>query len=163
MAGSSSRRFLEVMVLKKLILSFFDKKFLKFCLVGAANTLVGSGLMFVLYNLCNCSYNFSTVMNYVVGSILSYFLNRYFTFEVKERSIKQVLRFAVNIAVCWFLAYKLAKPLVVLALAGQTQKVQDNAAMLVGMVVFTGLNYIGQRFFAFAKKEGNPLDKEGKS
>ena len=89
MAGSSSRRFLEVMVLKKLILSFFDKKFLKFCLVGAANTLVGSGLMFVLYNLCNCSYNFSTVMNYVVGSILSYFLNRYFTFEVKERAAHQ--------------------------------------------------------------------------
>ena len=100
--------------MKKLILAFFDKKFLKFCLVGALNTLVGSGLMFILYNVADCSYNFSTVMNYVVGSILSYFLNRYFTFEVKERSIKQVLRFAVNIAVCWFLAYKLAKPLVVL-------------------------------------------------
>ena len=149
--------------MKKLILAFFDKKFLKFCLVGALNTLVGSGLMFILYNVADCSYNFSTVMNYVVGSILSYFLNRYFTFEVKEYSVKQVLRFAANIAVCWFLAYKLAKPLVVLALAGQTQKVQDNVAMLVGMVVFTGLNYMGQRFFAFAKKEEKPLDKEGKS
>ena len=42
-------------------------------------------------------------------------------------------------------------------------KVQDNVAMLVGMVVFTGLNYIGQRFFAFAKKGEKPLDKEGKS
>ena len=149
--------------MKKLILSFFDKKFLKFCLVGAANTLVGSGLMFVLYNLCNCSYNFSTVMNYVVGSILSYFLNRYFTFEVKEYSFRQVLKFALNIAVCWAIAYKLAQPLVELVLAGQPEKVQGNVAMAVGMVAFTGLNYIGQRFFAFAKKEEKPLDKEGKS
>ena len=26
---------------------------------------------------------------------------------------------------------------------------RDNVAMLVGMVLFTGLNYLGQRFFAF--------------
>ena len=79
--------------MKKLISAFFDKKFLKFCLVGAANTLVGAGVMFLLYNVAYCSYTFSSAMNYVVGSILSYFLNKYFTFEVKEYSVKQVLRY----------------------------------------------------------------------
>ena len=149
--------------MKKLISAFFDKRFLKFCLVGAANTLVGAGVMFLLYNVAYCSYTFSSAMNYVVGSVLSYFLNKHFTFEVKEYSANQVLRFIVNIAVCYAVAYGLAKPFAVWLLSDASVKVQDNVAMLVGMVVFTGLNYIGQRFFAFAKKGEKPLDKEGKS
>lgn len=91
--------------MKKLISAFFDKRFLKFCLVGAANTLVGAGVMFLLYNVAYCSYTFSSAMNYVVGSVLSYFLNKHFTFEVREYSANQVLRFIVNIAVCYAVAY----------------------------------------------------------
>ena len=34
---------------------------------------------------------------------------------------------------------------------GYSTKVQENAAMLVGMCLYTGLNYLGQRFFAFKK------------
>ena len=90
--------------MKKLISAFFDKRFLKFCLVGAANTLVGAGVMFLLYNVAYCSYTFSSAMNYVVGSVLSYFLNKHFTFEVREYSASQVLRFIVNIAVCYAVA-----------------------------------------------------------
>ena len=67
--------------MKKLISAFFDKKFLKCCLGGAANTLEGAGVMFLLYNVAYCSYTFSSAMNYVVGSILSYFLNKYFSLE----------------------------------------------------------------------------------
>ena len=135
----------------------------KFLLVGVINTLVGTGTMFGLYNCLGCSYWVSSAGNYIVGSIVSYFLNKYFTFEVKEYSVKQVLRFALNIAVCYAVAYGLAKPFAVWLLSDASVKVQDNVAMLVGMVVFTGLNYIGQRFFAFAKKGEKPLDKEGKS
>ena len=149
--------------MKKFISAFFDKQFLKFCLVGAANTIVGTAVMYGLRFGFDCGYWFSSAMNYVVGSILSYFLNKYFTFEVKEYSVKQVLRFALNIAVCYAVAYGLAKPFAVWLLSDASVKVQDNVAMLVGMVVFTGLNYIGQRFFAFAKKGEKPLDKEGKS
>ena len=34
-------------------------------------------------------------------------------------------------------------------LSGAGQKIQENAAMLAGMCLFTGFNYIGQRMFAF--------------
>ena len=34
-------------------------------------------------------------------------------------------------------------------LANAAVSTRDNVAMLVGMVLFTGLNYLGQRFFAF--------------
>lgn len=128
---------------------FFDKTMIKFLLVGVANTLIGSGVMFLLYNLAHCSYWLSSAANYVVGSVVSFFLNKYFTFERKQWQWNQVWRFVVSVAVCYVLAYGLAKPLTMQLLSGQTVAVQENVAMVVGMVLYTVLNYVGQRFFAF--------------
>ncbi len=135
----------------KKIRQLFDATMLRFLLVGAANTLVGSAVMFGLYNLLHCSYRFSTVMNYVVGSIVSFFLNKYFTFQNRERSLGQILRFVLNIVVCYLIAYGAAKPLAARLLSSASQTVQENVAMLVGLGLFTVLNYFGQRFFAFRK------------
>lgn len=133
--------------------SIVDAKLLKFLLVGVINTLVGTAIMFGLYNLAGASYWLSSAANYILTSILSYFLNKHFTFRSRGNSWREILRFAVNIAVCYTLAYGIAKPLVLWALATATEKVRDNVAMFVGMCLFTGLNYLGQRFFAFAEKK----------
>ncbi len=133
--------------------SIVDAKLLKFLLVGVINTLVGTAIMFGLYNLAGASYWLSSAANYILTSILSYFLNKHFTFHSRGNSWREILRFAVNIAVCYTLAYGIAKPLVLWALATATEKVRDNVAMFVGMCLFTGLNYLGQRFFAFAEKK----------
>ena len=87
---------------------FFDPSMLRFLLVGVVNTLVGAGIMFLLYNLAGCSYWLSSAANYIVGGVVSYFLNKYYTFKNTERSWRQVLRFALNVAVCWLLAYGIA-------------------------------------------------------
>ena len=57
---------------------------LKFLLVGVVNTLIGTGTMFLLYNLAHCSYWVSSAANYVVGGIVSFFLNKYFTFRIRH-------------------------------------------------------------------------------
>ena len=132
---------------------FFDPSMLRFLLVGVVNTLVGAGIMFLLYNLAGCSYWLSSAANYIVGGVVSYFLNKYYTFKNTERSWRQVLRFALNVAVCWLLAYGIAKPLALRLLAGFDEKLQTNAAMLAGLCLYTALNYLGQRFFAFRAKE----------
>ena len=129
----------------------FSSSLLRFLLVGVANTLVGSAVMFGLYNLAGCSYWVSSAANYLVGSVLSFFLNKYFTFRRREWSWGQVIRFAANVAACWLLAYGLARPLVFQALTGREVWLQENVAMVVGMCLYTGLNYLGQRFFAFRK------------
>ena len=132
---------------------FFDPSMLRFLLVGVVNTLVGAGIMFLLYNLAGCSYWLSSAANYIVGGVVSYFLNKYYTFKNTERSWKQVLRFALNVAACWLLAYGIAKPLALRLLAGFDEKLQTNAAMLAGLCLYTALNYLGQRFFVFRAKE----------
>ena len=131
------------------IRSLIDGKLLRFLIVGVINTLVGTAIMFGLYNLAGAGYWFSSAANYILTSILSFFLNKYFTFRSRGFSLQQVLRFAINIAVCYLLAYGIAKPLTFHLLAGAGKSIQENAAMLAGMCLFTGFNYLGQRFFAF--------------
>ena len=132
-------------------LKVLDKTFLKFVAVGVVNTLFGTAIMFLFYNLLHLDYWVSSAANYFFGSILSYFLNKNFTFKYKERSIKVVARFVLNIIVCYLAAYGVARPLVRLALSSAAITVQDNVSMAVGMVIFVLLNYLGQRFFAFKK------------
>lgn len=133
--------------------SMFDKTLLRFLLVGVINTLVGAGSMFLLYNLIGCSYWLSSAANYLTGGIVSYFLNKYFTFENKERSFTQVLLFAGLTVLCWLIAYGVAKPVMLHLLSARSVIVQENSAMLVGMVLYTILNYLGQRSVVFKNTE----------
>ena len=140
--------------MKKLLGKFLDAAFLRFVLVGLVNTLVGTAVMFALYNLAHCGYWFSSAMNYVVGSVVSYFLNKNFTFRKSGGDAGTVLRFALNITVCYLIAYRAARPLARWALSGADAALRDNAAMLLGMCLFVVLNYLGQRVLVFRADEG---------
>lgn len=130
---------------------FFDVKFFRFVIVGIINTVFGTAIMFLLYNLASFGYWGSSAVSYILGSILSFFLNKSFTFGNKESMVKTALRFSANIAVCYLLAYGISKPLMawVLYNASLSRSIVDQLSMLFGMALFTMLNYAGQRFFAF--------------
>lgn len=70
-------------IMKDKIKNILDVTFWKFVLVGIVNTLVGTAVMFAAYNVLHLSYWISSASNYVVGSIVSYFLNKYFTFPMR--------------------------------------------------------------------------------
>ena len=137
----------------KNLLHLFDKTFLKFILVGIANTIFGTAIMFVLYNVFNVGYWSSSAANYFFGSIFSFFLNKYFTFKVKTWNIAMVLTFILNIAVCYFIAYGVARPFVNNFLRDNPQNIRENIALFTGMCLFVGLNYLGQRFIVFKEKD----------
>lgn len=124
----------------------------KFILVGIVNTIVGTTVMFLAYNWLGFGYWVSSALNYIIGSIVSFVLNKYFTFQNKERSLRQVWLFILNIAACYLVAYGLAKPLVYALTSGLSVKVADNLSMGLGMILFVALNYAGQRFVVFASK-----------
>ena len=137
-----------------------NSSFLRFLIVGVINTAVGTAVMFGLYNLAGLhawgkvGYWLSTIGNYTVGSVVSFILNKHFTFKNKEKGKAVVIRFVVNIAVCMTLAYGIAQKAVEAALADTllSQQMQGNVSMLGGMVLFVLLNYFGQRFFAFRNR-----------
>lgn len=137
------------MLLKDKLRLFTDKTFLKFVMVGVVNTVVGTSIMFVFYNVFHLSYWVSSASNYFFGSICSYLLNKHFTFQYHEKGFKSLIRFTINILVCYLLAYGIAKPFIRWIFSGFNDTIQDNISMALGMCLFVVFNYLGQRFFAF--------------
>lgn len=141
---------------------------LHFGIVGVFNTLLGFVLIMVFYNIWHWNYWVASGTSYVIGSIFSYFANKKLTFKAEENGWKPVVKFAANIAVCYLMAYGIAKPLVRNLMVGyfpelagkignmihmEAQAVEENVAIIVGMGLFIVFNFIGQKFFVFAGSE----------
>lgn len=131
-------------------IKFFDKSILRFLFVGVGNTLLSAVLMFLLEGL---GYWISTAVAYIAGAVMSFFLNRYFTFKSEEKLINSALKFALNVVLCYVIAYSLAQPLVSLVLSKTAVSLvwQERIAKVFGMGLYTVINYFGQRFFAFKR------------
>ncbi len=136
-----------------------SKPFLKFLLVGVLNTIIGTTIMLVSYNIFHLGYWLSSALDYSLASIVSYFLNKRFTFQYKGGTWGSLARFVINIAACYFIAFGLARPLVKYILLmfswSLDISVLENIAMLLGTGLFVIINFLGQRFFAFKENEEN--------
>ena len=137
-----------------LIKKIFQAEGSRFVLVGVANTLIGTATMLFAYNVLGFGYWISSILNYVVGSIFSYFANKYFTFQSHEKSWKEVVRFVANIVLCYVIAYSVAQPLIAMLL-GKIQlstSIFEQISMLTGTAIFIIINFCGQKFFVFTRK-----------
>ena len=139
------------MTIRRIIELFTDKTFMKFIMVGVVNTIVGTTIMFVFYNVFHLNYWVSSASNYFFGSICSFILNKHFTLNYKKHFWASLLRFTINILICYLLAYGIAKPVIKWILSDLSTTYQENIAMMLGMCLFVVFNYLGQRFFAFKK------------
>lgn len=143
--------------------ALFDIKLWKFLLVGVINTLVGEGLKALFLALTPLGPLPASAISTALASVLSYFLNRYFTFKYKGNSAKAILRFTLNILLCYVLSHALALLLLyplltggengwfagLQLLAAGKKTTADYIATYAGSCLFVGFNYLGQRFFAF--------------
>ena len=139
--------------MKSFIKKFFDKSLVLFLIIGACNTVLSLALQFALFNWAHFGYWGSSATAFAVCSISSFYFNKKYSFQNTEK---------VWITVCYVLAYYVAQPLtgwLLNALGWSLEaRISDQIAMLVGQVIFTLLNYTGQKFFAFKSPENK---KEG--
>ncbi len=145
--------------------TFFDIKFFKFILVGLLNTAVGEGVILLLLHLAGWKHfswgaGMAAFVGTVVGSVVSYFLNKYFTFKNKENGWKPLVRFTVNIVACLLIRVVVATVVSALSKAASlsmfgmdVDTFAANLSWAVGACTFVACNYIGQRFFAFREKK----------
>ncbi len=142
--------------MKDLYLKYRDfiMEVIHFGMVGVINTLMGWVIMAVLYNLIHMNYWLSSGISYFIGSVFSYHANGKLTFKVENRDKWLPWRFAVNIIVCYLIAFSVAQPVVTKILSsgqGVSKALIDNIAMLLGMCLFIVMNFFGQKFFVFRK------------
>lgn len=126
----------------------------RFIIVGVMNTIIGAVAMLISYNVLHLGYWISSAMDYIVGSIFSYFANKYFTFRTEKKSTSEIIRFIVNIVICYFISYSVAKPVMEMLLKDIQVAVSilEQISMFFGMGIFVVLNYFGQKYFVFCMK-----------
>ncbi len=139
----------------------FIMEVLHFGIVGVVNTLMGWLIMFLLYNLVHLNYWLSSAISYLIGGIYSYHANSRVTFRVEERDRWLPWRFAVNVIICYLAAYSVAKPLVKYVLSAQPKVIVDNIAMVVGTGLYIIMNFFGQKFLVFRKRNIKAQEERG--
>lgn len=80
-----------------------NSSFIRFLLVGLTNTAVGYGTTLLLHYVFSLTPIQANTGGYVIGGVLSYILNRHFTFASKRRHREALPRFALTVAVCFAL------------------------------------------------------------
>lgn len=137
----------------------FVMEVIHFGMVGVLNTLMGWGIMAVLYNLIHMNYWLSSGISYFIGSVFSYHANAKLTFKVENKDKWLPWRFALNIIVCYLISFSVAKPLVARLIdftglmrgGGLSQALFENIAMIIGTCLFIVMNFFGQKLFVFRR------------
>ena len=145
--------------MKKIIEFFCDKSLVFFLIIGGINTVVSTvGSQLLLSPMTSwwggtAAYWASTAIMFTLCSVFSFIFNRKYSFESKAPLGQSIVRFSVVIAVCYLISFgfsNYATPFIVNIFASALDKVWvTRIAMLLGQVLFTGLNYLGQRLWAF--------------
>ena len=141
-------------------------QFLRYCLVGGANTLIDLlTLNILLWRFPTNSVQVLVLYNaiaYTSGALNSFFLNKYWTFRRKQKpTSREVVRFAISLflevlyssALVW-LAGKVLQPLI----ANVT--LWGNASKLLAVVVGAIISYSFMRFWTFASGPQDQLAKK---
>jgi putative flippase GtrA len=119
------------------------RQVIKFGLVGVANTLICFALLFFLDKVMGLGYQIANPIAYFLSTLNSFYLNKKWTFKSEGKARKEGALFFVVIGCAWGVQYLFLNYLV------ESLRMDDMVAQIVGMVIFTGLNFLGQKFITF--------------
>lgn len=144
--------------IKKFFGFFLDKSLLPFLIIGGVNTVVSMAGNFALQQYAGWTLFWSSATAFAVTSVPSFYFNRKYSFKSKAPLGPSIMRFAVVITSCFLLSYfanQLVLPWLRAAIWPDIPEILYTFVKVVGIqVVFTALNYVGQRLWAF--KEDAP-------
>ena len=116
---------------------------LRFLGVGALNTLAGLAIIYVCKGLFRLDDLASNLIGYGVGIVLSFVLNRRWTFRHAGATLPALLKFLALIAV----AYAVNLVIVMLAIHSD---INSYIAQALGVPIYTAVTFWGSRQFVFA-------------
>ncbi|MFD1677918.1 GtrA family protein [Alicyclobacillus fodiniaquatilis] len=121
---------------------------LKFAAVGASNSLVDLVLFVVFYHELHLNYIVAHMISYSCGTLNSFVLNKYFTFERRSKLHGQEVYRFVLLNICSFL-------LSVVFIYGFNHFLhfQVMVSKILSIVLTVIVNYFGSKYWCFAEKK----------
>ncbi|PAF43946.1 GtrA family protein [Helicobacter sp. 11S02596-1] len=116
--------------------------FVLYLLVGAINTIVGFGIIFILMAM-GVNIELSNLLGYACGLVCSYLLNKTFTFKSKNTHAKDLTRFLIAMGI----AYSIN--LAILSLSYRFFGINAYVAQVLAGIFYVIGGYCLNRFWAF--------------
>ena len=127
---------------------------IRYLLVGVANTLVGLGIIYFAMYFLRLEIIQANVLGYAVGILLSFVLNKTWTFGSNHHVVSSFLRFLLVVAVAYI------SNLVTVLVATSHFGLNPYIAQALGMLPYTTIGFLGSRFFAFRSQQGSDAASE---
>ena len=118
-------------------------QFLTFNLVGLVNTIFGFSLIFSLMFM-GLSATVSNVIGYFFGAILSYYLNKKYTFKSKEKNSSEAIKFFTVLFISYIINFIILQLLIT--------RTDPYLAQLISAIAYTVSSFILAKFFVFKNK-----------
>jgi putative flippase GtrA len=115
-------------------------QFVTYNIVGIANTLVGFSIIFLLM-FAGVGATLSNAIGYAIGSVLSYYLNKKYTFKSTSDSKMQAVKFFMVLGVSYLFNF--------LTLQWLLGMLNPYIAQLFSAVVYTLSSFLLAKFIVF--------------
>lgn len=145
------------------------KEFITYCIVGIVNTAVGLSTAYLFLNVFMSSYLVSVTAAYVAGIIVSFLLNKKYTFNNHSNNyLKLFSRFVFAMLPSYVLSYYFGYHIVQMIdkmnvvdhilidiskyTAMEMPRLVDNVAVLISMTIYLILGFSVNKFVIFKQK-----------
>ena len=126
-----------------LLKSSLYKQISRFSVAGLSAVAIDLLSYYLLINYL--SYDISKTLSFVIGAVVAYIINKFWTFEQKNLSLKELAKFALLYTFSLIINVYMNK--LFLAITNDT--------IIIGFFVATGssalINFIGQKWWVFKK------------
>ena len=123
-----------------------NSSFIKYIVVGVANTLIGICIIFSLKWFWMFGDVLSNIVGYSIGAVLAYALNKQWVFRYGGTVITSFPKFIIVMLIAY-----LANLCVVISFI-DIYKVNSYVAQAIGVFPYTIIGFLGNKFFAFKIK-----------
>lgn len=144
-------------IISKIIKFFINKEFMIFLLIGFFNTIFAMFITYSIYNLLHLGYYISSFIGTFSAAALGFFLNRKFTFSSNCKIFSSMIKFFTIILLSYLISFTISHKLFIYIFSilnlNLSISMIEQIAILFAQIIFTLLNFTGQKLWTFMNKE----------
>ena len=124
-------------------------QFLRFITVGILNTVLGYTIIFALMYLMGFNPEISNLIGYAVALIVSYFLNRKYTFKSTQKRNAEAAKFIVDFLIAYAINF------LVLIILFRFFHMNAALSQMFAGICYVSVSYALNKFYVFKRKSSS--------
>ena len=122
---------------------------IRYLLVGVVNTMVGLGIIYLAMYFLHMDLASSNAFGYAIGIMVSFALNKKWTFASQDHVVYSFLRYLLVLGVAY------AANLATVLFANAHFYLNPYLSQALGIIPYTTIGFLGSRYFAFRERRGS--------